>query len=191
VFVRNGASWAQQGAALTSSNTQGDDRFGTALALSSNGSILAIGAIGEDSDGTGSGNNSAADAGAAYVFTRSGATWTQQAYIKPSNTQEDDLFGGAVALNAAGNMLAPARSAKRARARASTAIKPTTRARRRRGLPLANNGLACVQSAYIKAPNAEPIDHFGSAVSLSADGTRSQSAPRTKTALSPAHSSSR
>jgi hypothetical protein len=171
VFVRNGASWVQQGAALTSSNTQGDDRFGTSLALSSNGSILAVGAIGEDSDGTGAGNNSAADAGAAYVFTRSGATWTQQAYIKPSNTQEDDLFGGALALNAAGNMLAVGAIGE---ASASTTINGDAA---NNGAPGAgavyvfnNNGLAWVQSAYIKAPNAEPIDHFGSAVSLSADG---------------------
>ena len=172
VFVRNGASWAQQGAALTSSNAQGDDRFGTALALSSNGSILAIGAIGEDSDGTGTGNNSAADAGAAYVFTRSGATWTQQAYIKPSNTQEDDLFGGAVALNAAGNMLAVGAIGE---ASASTTINGDQANNAAAGAGAVyifnNNGLAWVQSAYIKAPNAEPIDHFGSAVSLSADGS--------------------
>jgi hypothetical protein len=171
VFVRNGAGWVQQGAALVSSNTQGDDRFGTALALSSNGSILAIGATGEDSDGTGASNNSAADAGAAYVFTRNGAAWTQQAYIKPSNTQEDDLFGGALALSAAGNMLAVGAIGE---ASASTIINGDAA---NNGAPGAgavyifnNNGLAWVQSAYIKAPNAETIDHFGSAVSLSADG---------------------
>jgi hypothetical protein len=171
VFVRNGASWAQQGGALTPSNAQGDDRFGTALALSATGSILAIGAIGEDSDGTGSGNNSAADAGAAYVFTRGGAVWSQQAYIKASNAQQDDLFGGAVALNAAGNMLIVGAIGE---ASASTAINrdPANNAAPGAGAVyvFANNGLAWAQSAYIKAPNAEPIDHFGAAVSLSADG---------------------
>ncbi len=38
-------------------------------------------------------DNSAADAGAAYVFVRSGTTWSQQAYLKASNTGADDYFG--------------------------------------------------------------------------------------------------
>jgi len=171
VFVRNGANWAQQGGALISGNTQDNDRFGTALAISSNGSVLAIGAIGEDSDGSGSTNNSALDSGAAYVFARNGATWTQQAYIKPSNTQEADLFGGALALNAAGNMLAVGAIGE---ASASTTINGDAA---NNGAPGAgavyifdNNGIAWLQTAYIKAPNAEPIDHFGAAVSMSSDG---------------------
>ena len=52
---------------------------------------------GEDSNATGiNGNqadNSASDAGAVYVFTRSGTTWTQQAYVKASNTASNDYFG--------------------------------------------------------------------------------------------------
>jgi hypothetical protein len=171
VFVRNGASWAQQGAALTASNTESNDRFGTTLALSANGSTLAIGATGEDSDGTGSGNNSAADAGAAYVFTRSGALWTQQAYIKASNAQAGDLFGGALALTAAGNMLTVGATDEDS---ASTAINGDQANNGALGAGaiyvFSNNGVTWVQGAYIKAPNAEPIDHFGAAVALSADG---------------------
>ncbi|MBI5773279.1 MAG: cadherin domain-containing protein, partial [Verrucomicrobia bacterium] len=37
--------------------------------------------------------------GAAYVFTRSGTTWTQQAYLKASNTGELDYFGYSVAVS--------------------------------------------------------------------------------------------
>jgi hypothetical protein len=33
------------------------------------------------------------------VFTRSGVAWTQQAYVKASNTDEDDEFGHSVALS--------------------------------------------------------------------------------------------
>jgi hypothetical protein len=170
VFVRNGGTWTQQ-ALLTASNSGGDDRFGTSLALSANGSILAVGAIGEDSDGTGAANNSAADAGAAYVFTRSGASWAQTAYIKASNAQEDDLFGGALALNAAGNLLAVGATGE---ASASTAINGDQANNAAGGAGAVyifnNNGVTWVQSAYIKAPNAEPIDRFGAAVAMSADG---------------------
>jgi Calx-beta domain-containing protein/FG-GAP repeat protein len=171
VFVRNAASWVQQGGMLTASNTDSDDRFGTALALSANGSVLAIGAIGEDGNGSAPANNAAADAGAAYVFARNVGIWTQQQYIKASNAQASDLFGGALALNAAGNMLAVGATGE---ASASTAIDGDQSDNTASGAGavyiFANNGVTWAQSTYIKAPNAEPIDHFGAAVALSADG---------------------
>jgi hypothetical protein len=46
-------------------------------------------------------DDSAPGAGAAYVFTRSGATWSQQAYVKASNTGGEDLFGYRISLTAA------------------------------------------------------------------------------------------
>ena len=74
-----------------------DDYFGYSVSLSSDGNTLAVGAINEDSNATGiggdEGNNSAPYAGAVYVFSRSGTTWTQQAYVKASNTDADDQFG--------------------------------------------------------------------------------------------------
>ena len=52
---------------------------------------------GEASNATGvNGNqsdNSATNSGAAYVFVRSGTTWSQQAYLKASNTGARDDFG--------------------------------------------------------------------------------------------------
>ncbi len=52
-------------------------------------------------------DNSAFGAGAAYVFTRdSGGVWTQQAYVKASNTDAFDDFGQSVALSDDGNTLA-------------------------------------------------------------------------------------
>ena len=70
------------------SNTGADDEFGYSVALS--GDTLAVGAIYEDSNATGINgdhtNNSADASGAVYVFTRSNGVWTQQAYVKASNT---------------------------------------------------------------------------------------------------------
>ena len=37
--------------------------------------------------------------GAAYVFVRSGTTWSQQAYLKASNTEAGDQFGYSVAVS--------------------------------------------------------------------------------------------
>ncbi len=52
------------------------------------------------------GDNSADDSGAVYVFSRSGSTWVQQAYVKASNTGANDSFGSRVALSADGKTLA-------------------------------------------------------------------------------------
>src|SRR6185503_3156675 len=118
-----------------------------ALSLSANGSVLAVGATGEDSNSTDQSNNSAPDAGAAYVFTRSGAVWTQQSFIKAGNVEQGDLFGSSVALNTAGTLLAVGAAAEDSGAGAVYVF--------------TNAGPLWTQSAYIKAPNAEPFDKFG------------------------------
>src|SRR6185369_603680 len=89
---------------LKASNTGASDLFGSSVALSADGSTLAVGAYQEASAATGIGgnqtDNSAGSAGAVYVFTRSGTTWSQQAYLKASNTGAGDFFGSSVALSA-------------------------------------------------------------------------------------------
>ncbi|MBA3469517.1 MAG: FG-GAP repeat protein [Herpetosiphonaceae bacterium] len=105
-FTRSGAqgapAWFPQ-AYLKASNTGTDDRFGFSVAV--DGDTVVVGAYGEASAATGVGgnqaDNSAIDAGAAYVFTQSGATWTQQAYLKASNTNVLDGFGESVAVSGA------------------------------------------------------------------------------------------
>lgn len=108
VFTLSGATWAQQ-AYVKASNTEADDRFGDALAMSSDGTTLAVGARFESSSAMGVGgnqaDNSASESGAAYVFTRVGTTWSQSSYVKASNTQGDDEFGGSVSLSSDGRTL--------------------------------------------------------------------------------------
>ncbi len=93
IFIRSGTTWSQQ-AYLKASNTGAGDWFGSAVAVS--GDTLVVGARFEDSNATGvngdQADNSVNDSGAAYVFVRSGTTWSQQAYLKASNTGADDYF---------------------------------------------------------------------------------------------------
>ena len=111
VFTRSGSSWSQQ-AYVKASNTEAGDGFGRSPALSGDGNTLAVGANSEDSNATGidgiQTNNLARGAGAVYVFTRSGSAWSQQAYVKASNTGAEDLFGQSVALSGDGSALAVA-----------------------------------------------------------------------------------
>src|SRR5262249_8523327 len=107
VFVRDGTNWTQQ-AYLKASNTEGaspgsslGDEFGYSIAIS--GDTIVVGAASEDSSATGVNgdqtNNKATDSGAAYVFVRSGTNWSQQAYLKASNTGAGDVFGRVVSIS--------------------------------------------------------------------------------------------
>jgi hypothetical protein len=94
VFTRTGGVWTQQ-AYLKASNTDAGDQFGVIMTLS--GDTLAVGAQFEASNATGVNgdqtDNSTPNAGAVYVFTRTAGVWTQQAYLKASNTGAGDQFG--------------------------------------------------------------------------------------------------
>jgi hypothetical protein len=109
LFMRDATQWSQQ-AYVKAPDTSAGDVFAFGLALSTDGRTLAIGAAGEDSAAIGVGadqNNSlAASAGAIYTFTRTSTAWLPQAYVKASNTDAGDLFGGAVGLSADGSVLA-------------------------------------------------------------------------------------
>jgi hypothetical protein len=84
------------------------------MALSAEGDALAIAAALEDSAAQGingrQDDDSALDAGAVYLFTRTGTTWAQEAYIKSTHNEAFDEFGNTVALSADGRtMVAGAR----------------------------------------------------------------------------------
>ena len=89
VFVRSGTTWTQQ-AELTASDAAAGDLFGCSIALS--GDTALVGASAK-SVGT------KPSAGAAYVFVRSGTTWTEQAELTATDAAAKDRFGSAVALD--------------------------------------------------------------------------------------------
>jgi len=108
VFVRTGAAWSEQ-ALLKASNTGKGDWFGARVAVSGDGATIAVSAPLEDSGATGvngrQDDESAQESGAVYLFTRSGSTWAQQAYLKASNTRTGDEFGSSAALSRDGRTL--------------------------------------------------------------------------------------
>ncbi|MDH5694411.1 MAG: FG-GAP repeat protein, partial [Gammaproteobacteria bacterium] len=99
VFTRSNGVWSLQ-AYLKASNADADDGFGWSVALS--GDALVVGALLEDGDASSTAaipNDNAPGAGAVYVFTRTGTSWSQQAYLKASNAGTGDGFGRSVALS--------------------------------------------------------------------------------------------
>ena len=105
VFVRSGTSWTQQ-AMLKASNAGANDKFGYSVSL--DGDSLAVGAHLEDNKASGVNPNKddeeSTNSGAAYVFVRSGTTWTEQAYIKAPSTDANSEFGTSISIH--GNFLA-------------------------------------------------------------------------------------
>ncbi len=169
VFTRSGTTWSQQ-AYVKASNSGGSDAFGFSLDVS--GDTMAVGATGEDSNGTGVGavqnNNMASASGAVYVFTRSGTTWSQQEYIKSSNSESSDLFGGSVALD--GDTLAVGATGEDSNATGVDGDQ-TDNSFGGAGAVYAfsRSGSTWTQERYIKASNTEGSDFFGLEVALSGD----------------------
>lgn len=93
VFTRSGSTWTEQ-TRLNASDAAANDEFGVVVSLSSDGNTAAVGA-----------RSKASGAGAVYVFTRSGSTWSQQQKVVPSNPASGDNFGSSVSLSGSGDLL--------------------------------------------------------------------------------------
>nr|WP_255216821.1 DUF4215 domain-containing protein [Pseudenhygromyxa sp. WMMC2535] len=173
VFARNGGAWTQQ-AYVKASNTDAGDSFGYSVALSGDGDTLAVGAFYEDSNTTGIGgnqaDNSANNSGAVYVFARNGGVWTQQAYVKASNTGAYDFFGYSVALSGDGNTLAVGAAFEDSNATGIGGNQADNSSQSGAVYVFARNGGVWTQQAYVKASNTDAGDSFGYSVALSGDG---------------------
>ncbi|HFE31694.1 MAG TPA: integrin [Gammaproteobacteria bacterium] len=174
VFTRNGTTWSEQ-ASINAPNTGASDQFGISLALSNDGNTLAVAAPADDSSATGIGgnqaDNSGVNSGAVYVFSRSSADWSQQAYIKASNTDMSDRFGYSLALSSNGNTLAVGTPYEASSATGIGGDQTDNAANFSGAVYLfARNSATWNQQAYLKASNAEAGDGFGVSLALSDDG---------------------
>lgn len=160
VFVATDGAWVQE-AYIKASNTGAGDGFGSTVALSADGSTLAVGAAQEDSDGVGVGarenDDSAPDSGAVYVFERAGGTWSQRAYVKAADAAAGARFGSAVSLSADGSTLAVGADGRSFGTGAAYLFVRAVG--------------TWTQRDHVEAFNPRINDAFGGAVALSADGS--------------------
>jgi len=169
VFTRTGGVWNQR-AYLKASNTGSGDQLGYSVALS--GDTLVVGAPFEDSGATGvngdQANNAADAGGAAYVYTRTGDVWNQQAYLKASNTESDDRFGYSVAVS--GNTVAVGAFREGSNATGVDGD-PSNNDAPSSGAVYVFERTATIwrHQAYLKASNAGEGDWFGIRLTLSGD----------------------
>ncbi len=139
VFVRSAGTWSQQ-AKLTGSDVSGGGVFGYSVSLL--GDTALAGAYGV------SGLR-----GAAYVFTRSAAVWTQQAKLHAQDSAPQDLFGYATGLGTDTAVLGAYGAANSSGA----------------AYVFRRSGVSWSQEAKLVASDLASGDNFGAAVSLSGE----------------------
>jgi len=183
MLARQGSSWVQQ-AYIKASNTDQSDHFGASVALSRDGNTLAVASPWESSAATGidgdQHDNSLRQAGAVYVFSRAGSTWTQQAYIKASNTGragegevpgDGDQFGYSLALSGDGNTLAVGAISEDGAAQQVNGNERDDSQQSSGAVYVFNRtGPSWTQQAYLKGSHLQAGDMLGFAVALSFDG---------------------
>jgi len=144
VFEQTGAGWLLNGWLLASDGASGD-HFGKAIDI--DGTTVAVGADGDDGSFT--------DQGSAYVFTRNGATWTQQQKVTASDPAASDYFGGSVAVQ--GTTLAVG------------AYNKTVSANIGQGAAylFSRSGTTWSQQAKVTASDGTSLDYLGKSVAIS------------------------
>jgi FG-GAP repeat len=162
VFTNSGGTWTQQGPKLVGDCTSscggpsgteesGEGEFGTSVALSSDGNTALVGG-GTDDSGIGS----------AWVFTRSGSTWSQEgSKLTPAGDTVRSAFGSSVALSSEGNTAligAPIEGPSSATGVGSAWVFTLTA------------GTWSQQGPKLTASDEVPSADFGASVALSSDG---------------------
>ena len=125
IYSRAGDTWSEP-AQVSASNAAESNVFGGAIAISSDGSVLAVGAPLESSMARGINGDqtqNTADpqqSGAVYVYGRDQGTWSQQAYVKASDSDGEWFFGSTVAITSDGSTVMVGAPGARGRGRAGS-----------------------------------------------------------------------
>lgn len=148
VFTRHRERWRRAGSLLASDGATGDS-FADTVAISADGATVVAGAYAHDTT-----------QGAAYVFTRDGATWKQSAELTASDASQGTAFGFPVAISADG----------------STAVVGSAMASYYRGTPgsayvFTSRGETWRQRAELTASDGVAGDYFGAPVVVTPNGS--------------------
>ncbi|MBZ5642441.1 MAG: FG-GAP repeat protein [Acidobacteriia bacterium] len=178
IFTRNGTTWMQQNR-LTSINAEQGDSLGCSMAISEDGNTVVAGAFDEDSllrgiqPPTEGSNDATSDVstGAAYVFVHNGNAWSQQAFIKATNTRLNDQFAWALTLSRDGNTLAVGAHLEDSGSSALNGNQEDSTAEDSGAVYVyARTGAAWAPVSYVKAPIPRSAAEFGISLALSGDG---------------------
>lgn len=165
VFRRDGVLWREQ-AVVAAANPTPQNPLGSQVALSADGTTLAVGASAPD--GTEARQRSA---GSAYVFVNQDGLWRQAARIRASNSRNGDAFGERLSLSADGRVLAVSAVNESSAARGIGGEQADDTAQAAGAVYVySRQGQRWDQTDYVKSSRTRAGDQFGSALALSGDG---------------------
>lgn len=143
VLSRSGTTWTEQ-AKLTASDGAANDFFGFSVVIS--GDTVVVGAVGDDDNGSNSGS--------AYVFTRGGTTWTEQAKLTAGDGAADDWLGRSVSIGGDTAVVG---------AFSDTVVDWSA------AYVFTRSGTTWTEQAKLTASDGASYDHFGRSVSIDGD----------------------
>ena len=153
IFIWSGSEWVKE--SIISAAGTNLDYFGWSVSMNQDGTRVVVGARGDITTGIGS--------GAAYVFTRSGTTWTQESRLSPNDGASSDKFGTSVSISGDGTrvVVGSPESDDNSLGNSIGAAYVFTR-----------SGTTWTQEQKFRSVDSLAADRFGISVSMDADGTR-------------------
>ncbi|MCC6934557.1 MAG: FG-GAP repeat protein, partial [Candidatus Yanofskybacteria bacterium] len=151
VYVRSGTTWALEQEVIGSDTVAGDD-YGWSVAITSDGSRIVVGAQ----------KQGATDTGAAYVFSRSGSTWTEEQKLTASDAAANSYFGYSVGITDDGSRLVVGAKGGR-----NGALAPAGSA-----YVFSRSGVTWTEEQELNASDGVASDKFGESVAIDSTGTR-------------------
>jgi hypothetical protein len=156
IFTYSGGSW-DVGTKIVAPDKAQDDRFGSSVAMSGNGTKVIVGAYMEDHNVAG--GVTLTSAGSAYIYTYDGSNWDTGTKIVASDRAANDLFGRTVAINSDGTKVIVGASGDTGVGGEAAYI-------------FTYNGSSWVQQQILVASDGAEDDRFGFDVAMSGDGTK-------------------
>lgn len=150
VFTRNNGVWTQQATLTPSTPTDASPPLNLVNFVSVHRETVVLGSAYEDNAG-------GVDAGSAYVFTRTGGAWVQQAMLMPQDAAAGDNFGSSIALSGDTVIVGAYQDSQPGGAYAGSAYIFTR-----------TNG-TWTQQVKLTASDSAASDNFGESVALSGD----------------------
>ena len=154
IFIRSGSIWTES-ATLAAADPAADDHFGYAVALTSSGDRLVVGAPHADPSALGS-------AGKVYVFSRSGTVWTQEAMLTASNLEANAVYGSSVDIDSLGDRIAIG----------AWGAKPSALISAGSVYVYLRTGTSWAEETILVASNVTAESRFGSSVAISDSGDK-------------------
>ena len=151
IFTRSGTSWSQQ-AKIVASDPTANKWFGRVVSISNDGVYAICGAYRDNTD-----------AGAAYVFVRSGSSWSQQAKLVASDAATNAQFAYQVDINSAGTIAAVSANKRTATGSLTNAGAVYVFSR---------DGTSWTEDEIIVSSTIAAADIFGESVAITGDGDK-------------------